>query len=115
MPINTLTEADLLKVFDKSFIGMVITSIDGRWIKVNPHFCEILGYTIEELTGKNFSQFTYVEDLENSNNQVKLLLSGEIEHFEIEKRYIHKNGQLIHVLLNSTLVRDAKGEPTYFI
>lgn len=115
MPINTFTEADLLKVFDKSFIGMVITSTDGKWIKVNPHFCEILGYTIEELTGKNFSQYTYPEDLEISNNKVKSLLSGEIEHFEIEKRYIHKNGQLIPVLLNSTLVRDPKGEPTYFI
>ncbi len=115
MPIEMLTETELLKVFDKSYIGMTITSPDGHFIKVNPYFCYLMGYTSEELVGQSFKKITHPDDIDLSDQQVKLLVSGQNDHFEIEKRYLHKNGHIVYTLLNSTMIRDAQQKPLYFI
>ncbi len=110
-----LSEFDMNQLFERSFIGMSIVSLDGKWLKVNPYLCRMLGYSKDELLQKRFNDITFPEDKDIGTLQANLLVSGEIEHFEIEKRYIHKDGRIIYTLLNSALIKDEKGVPKYFI
>ncbi len=110
-----LSEFDMNQLFERSFIGMSIVSLDGKWLKVNPYLCRMLGYSKDELLQKRFNDITFPEDKDMGTLQANLLVSGEIEHFEIEKRYIHKDGRIIYTLLNSALIKDEKGVPKYFI
>lgn len=110
-----LSEFDMNQLFERSFIGMSVVSLDGKWLKVNPHLCNMFGYSKEEMLQKRFNDITHPEDQDIGTLQAKLLISGKIEHFEIEKRYIHKNGNIIYTLLNSALIKDEKGTPKFFI
>ncbi len=110
-----LSEFDMNQLFERSFIGMSVVSLDGKWLKVNPYLCRMLGYSKDELLQKKFNDITFPDDKDIGTLQANLLVSGEIEHFEIEKRYIHKDGRIIYTLLNSALIKDEKGVPKYFI
>ena len=110
-----LSEFDMNQLFERSFIGMSVVSLDGKWLKVNPHLCNMFGYSKEELLQKRFNDITHPEDKDIGTLQANLLVRGEIENFEIEKRYIHKDGRIIYCLLNSALIKDEQGVPKYFI
>lgn len=101
--------------FDYAGIGMAIVGLNGRWLKVNRAVCEIIGYRKDELLTLDFQTITHPEDLESDLNYAAQLLRGEIGSYQLEKRYIHKQGQLIWVLLTGSLVRTAEGEPLHFI
>ena len=77
--------------------------------------CEIVGYTREELLGKTFQDITHPEDLDKDLEQAQRLIEGEIRSYQIEKRYLHKDGHVVWILLNGSLVHDGEGEPLYFI
>lgn len=96
-------------------IGMAIVSISGEWLQVNKALCEIIGYNKSELIGNNFQEITYPVDLENDLNHVRTLLEGKIMSYQIEKRYIQKNGRSIWILLSVSLMRDNDNNPMYFI
>ena len=96
-------------------IGMGLVDINGQWLQVNEALCQMLGYSEEELLSKNFQAVTHPEDLASSTEGVRLMLSREIPARAFEKRYLHKNGSSIWVLLNCFLVRDSQGHPKYFI
>lgn len=98
-----------------STIGMALISPEGKWLQVNPMVCEITGYTSDELSKLTFQDITHPDDLETDLNYVKQMLNGQIKTYTMEKRYFHKNGNIIHVLLGVSLVRDANGTPSYFI
>jgi diguanylate cyclase (GGDEF)-like protein/PAS domain S-box-containing protein len=101
--------------FEAAAIGMALIGIDGRWLKVNESLCQILGYSEQELTGMTFHQITHPADLDVCVNLVGQLVAGEIEHMRAEKRYIHKNGKIVWIMLSGTLVRDAQGHPIHFV
>jgi PAS domain S-box-containing protein len=101
--------------FDFAAIGMALVSPTGRWLKVNRMLCEIVGYTEQELLKSDFQAITHAEDLDLDLNYVRQMLAQEIYHYEMEKRYIHKRGHLVHVLLSVSLVWGASGQPLYFI
>lgn len=109
------SEEQFPSAMENSAIGMALVALDGRWLKVNPALCGILGYTPDELLISNFQEITYPEDLNSDLALVKKLINGEIQRLQMEKRYYHKDGHLVWALLNSTLMRDAIGEPKYFI
>jgi len=116
------TEAELQnsqKLLDNAFqfalIGNAVVTPEGNWIKVNPALCKILGYSAAELLDINFRDITYSEDLEADQNYINQLLSDEINSCQFEKRYIHKQGQIIWVLLSVALIRDFQGQPVSFI
>lgn len=96
-------------------IGMAIVSLEGRWIEVNNAACEMLGYSREELTSLTFQEITYPEDLEADLEQAGRLLRGEIRSYQMEKRYVRKDGSIIPALLTGTVVRDDAGNPEQFI
>ncbi len=101
--------------FEHAAIGAAQVGIDGRWLRVNQKLAEIVGYEPEELLKTTFQDITHPDDLEGDLDQVRRLLAGEVQTYTMEKRYVKRNGSAVWVNLTVSLVRDASGEPAYFI
>ena len=101
--------------FGDASIGMALVSLDGRWLEVNTALCGILGYPEEELLENYFQDVTHPDDLEADLGNVGRILDGETQTYQMEKRYFHKLGHEVWVLLNVSLVRDDADSPLYFI
>ncbi len=109
------SEALLRGAFDYAPIGKALVGLDGRWLKTNQALCKIVGYTEDELLALDFQAITYPDDLPFNLGRIQDLVNNKNSSYEIEKRYIHKQGHLVWVLLTVTLVRDDEGAPQYFI
>jgi PAS domain S-box-containing protein len=101
--------------FTHSAIGIALLSLDGHWLQVNAALCRILGYSEAELLSTTFQALTHPDDLEPNREYVRRALAGEISHYEMDKRYLHKDGRVIWALLAVALVRNASNEPLYFV
>jgi PAS domain S-box-containing protein len=103
---------DLLsQAFDNAPIGKILVSPQGNILKVNKSFCKTIGYSEDELLGKSNKEITYSEDIDRDAKLFKDLLTGKINTYQLEKRYIHKNGHLIWTILSLGLIRDSDGFP----
>jgi PAS domain S-box-containing protein len=100
---------------DSAPIGMSLVSPEGRWLKVNHALCHMLGYREAELLVTDFQHITHPDDLEKDLDFVHQMLVGRVLSYQMEKRYFHKNGTTVHVLMSVALVRDRLGEPLYFV
>ncbi len=109
------SERQFANSFENATIGMALVSPDGHWLKVNRALCEMLGYSTAEMYALTFRDITVPEDLERSLDFSRQLLAGEIETYQIEKRYWHKNGERVWVLTSVSLMRDEQGNPLHFI
>jgi PAS domain S-box-containing protein len=101
--------------FYHAAIGMALIAEDGRILNVNSSLCELVGYSRDELLQKNFQDITHPDDRAVDQREVQQLLQGEIRTYKIEKRYFHKQGRTIWILLSVSLVRLDSGQPRYFI
>ncbi len=102
-------------IFEHAAAGIARLALDGRFLQINEFWCNMLGYTQQEMLEATFQQITHPDDLEPDLAQVKRLLAGEIPAYTMEKRYLHRNGQVVWVHLAVVVQRDAGGEPLYFI
>jgi PAS domain S-box-containing protein len=109
------SEEQFRNAFENASIGMAIVSLDGHWVKVNPALCPIIGYSSEELLALTFQDITHPDDLDLDLSYVHQLLAGTISHYQMEKRYFHKQGHIIWILLDASLVQDEQGNPLHFI
>jgi PAS domain S-box-containing protein len=109
------SEEKFSKSFHYSAIGMAIVSPAGHLRDVNESFCRMLGYSLDELLQKTFQDITHPDDLEKDVALVQSMLQKKIETYQLEKRYLHKNGHIIWVLLNVSLVWSSDEEPQFFI
>lgn len=107
------SERNFRAAFEHAPIGMVLTDLDGNFLEVNDAYCQITGYSKEELLAPGFSfrKYTHPEDLGGNVEEISSLASGETEAFFIEKRYIRKNGEIIWVRASATARRDSEGRP----
>lgn len=121
--ITTQTEAelallqhkDLLQaIYDNSSVGMAILDVNGNFFKVNQAMCEMMLYTEEELLSRRFT-VTHPDDLEKSEYILAQLKEGKIRKNIMEKRYIRKDGTVIHVLHNLSVVKNKEGKAILFI
>lgn len=110
-----ISEETFRNAFEYSPIGMVLVSVGGRFLKVNKSVCDMLGYTADELITKNFQEITHAEDLEADLTLLQKTLDKEVSGYQMEKRYLKKDGGVIWVLLNVGIVRDKAEEPLYFV
>ncbi len=101
--------------FEQAAVGMTHTALDGRFLRVNRRFCEIVGLTPEEAMATTFQDITHPDDLEADLHLVRQVLAGEIETYSMEKRYLRKDGGAVWVRLTVSLCRESTGEPAYFI
>ena len=101
--------------FYQAAVGIAQTGIDGQWMLLNDRFCEILGYSRDELRGKRFIDITHPDDREASLTAVRRLVADEISSWSSEKRYIRKDGVTIWGRVFVSLVRGQHYHPLYFI
>lgn len=109
------SEARFRGAFDASSIGMALVSREGRFLQVNPALCGIVGYTAEELLARTFQDITHPDDVDTDRDLLRQLLANEINTYQIEKNYICKSADSITGRLTVSIVRDAGGEPPYFV
>ncbi|MFZ2301603.1 MAG: PAS domain S-box protein [Gallionella sp.] len=108
-------EALFRNYFDLGQVGMAITSIERGWLRVNNRLCEMLGYTREELTRMTWAELTHPDDLEPDMVQFRKLLSGKIERYSMDKRFVRKDGGIVHTYLAVSCQRKPDGAVDYVI
>ncbi|MCT7975153.1 PAS domain S-box protein [Laspinema olomoucense] len=108
--------AQLQIVFEGAGIGIVLGTLDeGRILKSNPAFEKMLGYSAAELSTMSFSDFTHLEDLQKELPLFQAVVAGERPSYEIQKRYICKDGSRIWVDLTTSIIRDANGNSKFAV
>ena len=101
-------------VFENSIMGISLTAPDGK-LHANKAICDMLGYTETELTKLKWQDITHPDDIESTQEMVDLILSKQRSSAEWEKRYLHKNGNIVWVDISSVLTSDSAGKEPYFI
>jgi PAS domain S-box-containing protein len=106
---------ELDSAFEDPAMGMMNFSPDGNILKANDYVCRLLGYTEEELKGVHYQDITHPHDREMSYNSEKKILSGELRHDRLEKRYLNKEGDVVWVILSCSMLRDKKDRPLHYV
>jgi PAS domain S-box-containing protein len=101
--------------FENAAIGVCMIDAKGFFVKVNSTFCNIIGYTNEEILGMSFNQITIHEDQGIGSSFLHQLNSGEIKGVSFEKRYLHKLGHHIWVNISTGMVYSSKTSSHYFV
>ena len=109
------SDARLMNYYDVGVIGMAIISPDMRLVQVNDKYCDITGYSREELLGMQFTAITHPDDVEMGVNRFGRSRAGETDRFEIGKRYIRKDGRVIHVIVSTKYIYAADGSMMYSV
>lgn len=110
-----ISEEQFRGSFEHAAIGMARVGTDGSWLKVNRSLCDMIGYSEQELMGLTFQDITHPEDLNTDLSLLKELAAGKRVSYQLEKRYFHKNGSIVHVLLAVSVVRSGEGHPLYYV
>jgi len=108
-------DARFRTMFEKAAVGIALVAPDGNWIRVNTALCHIVGYSEEELFQLTFQDITYPEDLAKDLNHLHQLIADEIDAYQMEKRYLHKDGSIVWVSLSVTKQMKPTGELDYFV
>jgi PAS domain S-box-containing protein len=101
--------------FEEAPVGMALVEPDGRMFRVNRAYGSIVGYSPSELVGRTFQSITHPDDLDESVALAKRIFGGEVPSIHVAKRYIHKNGRVVDVMLHVAPLRDLSGKPLYTI
>lgn len=109
------SETRFRAIFESAAVGIALYGLDGRVITCNPTYATILGYTPDELTGMSFVDLTYPDDRERSLELTRKQIAGETDSFDVEKRYMRKDGRPIWGRVTVSLIRNEHGEPLYTI
>ncbi len=107
------SEEQFKAMFEMASIGMAQADPHtGQWLRVNQKLCEITGYSADEMLAMHIREITHPEDSEKDWEAFQDLVSGNLKDYRLEKRYIRKDGTVIWVNVNATVIRDAAGQPT---
>lgn len=109
------SEAQFKQAFEHSLIGMALISPEGNWKRVNKSLCAIVGYSEEELVKLNVQDITHPDDLKRSGYVLDHLAQLTVGELKFEKRYLHKDGHTVWVVIATTLLRDRTGHPLHFV
>jgi diguanylate cyclase (GGDEF)-like protein/PAS domain S-box-containing protein len=101
--------------FHAAATGKAIVDVTGICLEVNAPFAALLGYAPEQVAGMHFADFTHPHDIRADLHLFDEVMRGERDSYQLEKRYLHKNGATVTVLLTATVVREEDGTPIRFI
>jgi len=101
--------------FEQAAVGIAHVSLEGRFLRINRKFCDIVGYSEEEMLPLTFQDITHPDDLFADLEYVRQVLNGKIETYSLDKRYYRKDGSTVWVNLTVSLVFDRGGSPNYFV
>ncbi|MBF0463337.1 MAG: PAS domain S-box protein, partial [Magnetococcales bacterium] len=110
-----LSESRFRGAFESAIHGMSLVSPQGQFLQVNRALYTMLGYDEPELLAVNCQTITHPDDLQASLLAMQQMLAGTLSTCQTEKRYLHKSGRVVWVLLSISLVRDAVGSPHHFV
>ena len=113
--IESIKDTLFETIFNHAHNGIAIVGLKGNWVKVNQSLLDMLGYTETEMYDMSFQDITHKDDLETDMKNLHQLLEGVIKRYQIEKRYFHKKGKVVWVLLSVSLATDSDNNPIYFI
>ena len=101
--------------FEQAAVGIAQVAMDGRFHRVNQRFCDIVGYSKEDLSTKGFQDITHPDDLRESVRRVNQLIKsrGAVDSFQ--KRYVRKGGAVVWANTQISLLQDSKGNPLYIL
>jgi PAS domain S-box-containing protein len=111
----TASEARFYDAMEFAASGFALGDFSGRIYEVNGVFCRILGYSREELIGKTTRDITHPDDLEASQENLRRLQAGEIDIYQFDKRYIHKDGHPVWTEVKVSLLKNALGRPNVIV
>ena len=109
------SQQEFRSAFEYSAIGMALVDLSGQFLRVNRSLCEIVGYSESELLRLRVQQITHPEDLDRDLYYRHQIYQGELQTYQIEKRYLHQQGATVWILLSVSLIRDHHENPLYFI
>ncbi|MCT7949123.1 PAS domain S-box protein [Ancylothrix sp. C2] len=109
------SEARFRATFEQTAVGVALVALDGQFLRANQRYCDIVGYSQEELLTIGFYEISHPEDVQITTEAVRWMRLGEMPLDSIQKRYIRKNGTVVWVNLTLSLVKEKSGEPKYFI
>lgn len=101
--------------FNQAAMGIAHVNMSGRLLQVNQKFCDILGYSVDELMTTTFRELTHPDDLSGNIDVLNRVIRNEIQSFSAEKRYLHKSGHSVWCNLTSTVIRDEADKPKFFV
>jgi len=101
--------------FERQIVGMAIASADRRWLQTNAKLQQLLGYSGEELAGRSWEEFSHPEDVDKSLEHYGRMMSGEVDEYVIEKRYLHREGTELHAIVSVCCVRRHDGTVDYVL
>ncbi len=107
------SEERFRSMYRSAAVGIEQVAIDGSLRMVNPALCKMLGYSEAELLNKTFADITHLDDRAREDSLLHAMLRGELGFYEIEKRYLLRDGSPLWVSVTSSLVKDAAGCPLY--
>ena len=102
-------------IFENAALGVALVDAEGKPMLANQSLQKILGYTDQELEKMHFADFTHPEDVDKDMKLYKELVTGEIQSYRIEKRYIRKDGHTVWAILSVSLIHDEFNSPKYAI
>mgnify|MGYP000875205752 CR=1 FL=1 len=109
-------EALFRAFFNQAGVGVVqVVAESGELVLANQRYCEIVGYSVEELKNLRYADITHEDDVENQIMTTEKIINGEIEKYRHEKRYIHKNGNLVWADVTVTRLWETGEKPTYLL
>ncbi|MGZ8264821.1 MAG: EAL domain-containing protein, partial [Burkholderiales bacterium] len=109
------SEQQLRAMFDNADVGIAVTGLDFRFLRVNDKYCSILGYSREELLQMSGNDVNLREQVERVQGRRQQMLRGELSNITDEKQLVRKDGSLVWVSLAGSLVRASDGSPRYHI
>jgi diguanylate cyclase (GGDEF)-like protein/PAS domain S-box-containing protein len=109
------SEARFRAVFADAAIGIGLGDMTGRILDVNQSLADMLGYSVEELCAASPTDFVHPEDAPGVWETYERLVNGEIDQFRMEKRYFHKDGEVVWTDLTVSLIRGEDGQPRYMV
>jgi PAS domain S-box-containing protein len=101
--------------FEQAAVGIAHVSPEGRFLRINKKFCDIVGYSEDEMLALTFQDITHPDDLDADLASVRQVLKGETETYSMDKRYYRKDGSIVWVNLIVSLLSDRGGSPNYFV
>jgi PAS domain S-box-containing protein len=109
------SEARFRSYFDLPFHGIAITSPERGWIQVNDRLCSIMGYSRDEIVRLTWSEMTHPDDLAPDLEQFNRVLSGQTDQYNMDKRFIRKDGEVIWTNISVGCVRKSDGSVDHVV
>lgn len=108
------SEARFRGTFEQAAVGVAHVGLDGRWLRANARLCDMLGYTEAQLHTRAVAELTHPDDRPASEAMWRRLIVGEVATFSLPKRYLRRDGTVLHAELTASLLRDeTTGRPQH--